>query len=613
MPDNNINPISAQINQQPQEAAWNPSPEDKADIDLVMKSFDSAKEARKKWDKQWDTYERYYDCDQWINRRAEGKAMPVANIIFPVIQTILPIMTDSQPGFDVGAKTPQDYDFADMLSTLVHNWWNIRSMNNTLVETIMESCFYGNGIQKVIWDESLEGGLGDVRVDDIDPRDIFVPKDAIDFNKNCSFVIHRMCKPLGELRRLFPEKADYIFATGDTKEREKTQLQNYDGNVQLVTPIDKKAKDIPLDSGAGYDATKVVEFYEMWLDDETLESIEQEDKDNPGQMKTVKQKRYPNGKIITVTSNRVLLQSAENPRKDGLKPFVRYPDMIRPKRFYADGEIKQLKDPQDMVNKTLACIFDCMNLMGNPIWITDTNSGVEPETITNAVGLIIVKNPGTEVRRENAPAVPAYIFNFYSELLKLVDQLSGVHDITQGRKPTGITAAEAIAELQEAAQTRIRLKERNLQTSLTQVGYLIVNTMMQYYTVPRVTRITKQKGWPEFFEFYFKNNPDGTYQYVRKTHTYDEQQKKYIQVQDWQESGTTKGVFDIEVQSGTSLPFMKQKRSNLAIQLFDKQAIDQEDLLEKLDWPKADQVMKRMKAAAAAQAGPSGAPPPGGA
>ena len=81
---------------------------------------------------------------------------------------------------------------------------------------------------------------------------------------------------------------------------------------------------------------------------------------------------------------------------------------------------------------------------------------------------------------ELAPhTIPEYIFQFYGEMQKMIDQISGLHDVTQGRKPIGITAAKAISTLQEAAQTRIRLKERNLQVSLTQLGYLVVNTMMQ--------------------------------------------------------------------------------------------------------------------------------------
>jgi len=70
-------------------------------------------------------------------------------------------------------QDPMDYDFADILSTLLHGWWGIRSMSNTLVNSIMQCLSYHVGIQKVVWDEDLEGGLGDVRVDDIDPRDVF--------------------------------------------------------------------------------------------------------------------------------------------------------------------------------------------------------------------------------------------------------------------------------------------------------------------------------------------------------------------------------------------------------------------------------------------------------
>jgi hypothetical protein len=579
-----------------------PNDEERADIDLLFRLLDEGKKARAKYDKNWDKWEKFFDGDQWEIKRAEGKAMPVANIIRTTIQSMLPILTDAQPGFNIGAKTPQDYEFSDLLSTLVDTWWGLRSMNMTLTNTLMQTLMYPVGIQKVIWDESLEGGLGDVRVDDIDPRDIWVAQDTIDFDKNCPWVIHRMTKSLGEIRRLFPDKAKQIQATGKEKEKTSQQAIAYDGTVELVSPVDKKDPKGPTATGseAGYDSKKVVEIYELWIDDESLTNVEEEQKD--GSIKQITQKRYPQGKIITVTSNKILLQSAENPRKDGKKGFIRYVNMVRPNRFYGDGEIGQLFDVQKMINKTLALIFDCMTMTGNPTWVIDTNSGIDPELITNMVGQIIYKNPGTECRREAAPPIPAYIFNFYSELRRLSDEISGMHDITQGRKPTGVTAAEAIAELQEAAQTRIRLKERNLQSSLTQLGHLVVNTMMQYYTVPRVARVTKNKQWPEFFEFYFKDTENQGVQYVKKSYEFDEQQKRFIAAQDWAESGYSKGDFDIDVKSGTSLPFMREKMNQLAFKLYDapKPAIDQEDLLDKLKWPKADDVIRRMKEAAAA-------------
>jgi len=61
MADQVLNQNPTFTEQQPREVMFNPTLEEKADIDLVMKSLDSAREARKKWDKNWDTYERYYD------------------------------------------------------------------------------------------------------------------------------------------------------------------------------------------------------------------------------------------------------------------------------------------------------------------------------------------------------------------------------------------------------------------------------------------------------------------------------------------------------------------------------------------------------------------------
>ena len=49
-------------------------------------------------------------------------------------------------------------------------------------------------------------------------------------------------------------------------------------------------------------------------------------------------------------------------------------------------------------------------------------------------------------------------------LMQMTDTVSGVHDITQGRNPSGVTASRAIQQLQEASQQVIRAKEREVGT-----------------------------------------------------------------------------------------------------------------------------------------------------
>jgi len=574
---------------------------DKKIVGMVMKMFDQGKAARKKVDKNWPKQQDYYDGKQWDDRRPSYRASPVANVIRSTVQTILPIMTDAQPGFNVAPQEPRDHKFADMMGKLTQFWWNRNGMNMVLLDPLMDQMVKDIGYLKVIWDDEAANGAGDVHVAAISPESIYVPDSAKDFNTDCPWVIHEMWKPMGEVKRKFPDKAEEIKSSSKTKSQEDKD-DTYKGDVTLVSPIDRKSPlsnvvDIEGDTGEN----DMIRIFECWMDDYTIEEFEEET--GEGVVKNSRYK-YPNGKVVQLLPDqKLLLDCTHNHRKDGKKPFVRFIDTIKPRSFYGEGVVGPMVDTQRNLNKTLAVIFDQLNLMSNPIWIIDTTCGVTSNDITNQVGLIITKVPGSEVRRLDAPQLPSYIMDLYGLMMQLLDQTSGVHDVTQGRKPAGVTAAAAINDLQEAAQTRIRLKERNLQVSLTSLGYLIISTMMQYYREPRVVKITGDGGWPEYFEFYFKDvdkdenpdSPDDAVQYVKKEYKYDEESKDYNQATEWEESEPSKGMFDVEVISGTALPFMKDKRSQLAMRLFEMGVIDEEALLKMIDWPEREETLRRIE------------------
>ncbi len=571
-------------------------PDEQREADMVLKLYEKGKEARKKYDKDWKKYNDFYEGKQWDDKRPSYKAIPVANVIRQSVQTILPILTDAQPGFNVDPKEPGDYDFADFFAKLVPTWWARQGMNLKLLDPLMDSMIYGIGCFKVVWDEDAEEGAGDVVVAGVDPNLLYWPDGAKSFEDGCPWIIQEIWKPVGEVKRKFPDKAQLITATGKRPSDETTPSNSSD--AELSSPIDKKATfEVKDRYGSGGDGDMVC-VLEAWMDDFSIEEYMDEEGNKKEKLK------YPKGKVIKVLRDqKILLESIANPRSDGKKPYVRFIDTVKPRSVVGDGEVGPQCEIQKLINKTLATIVDYMNMVGNPVWVIDTNSGVQPSDITNQIGLIVTKNPNTEVRREQPPNIPPYIIEFYNMMMSMAEMVSGNHDVTQGRKPTGVTAAEAISDLQEAAQTRIRLKERNLQVALTTLGYLITATMMQYYREPRVVKITGKQGWPEFFEFYIKDDENGQMRYVKRNYNFNEQERRYIPDQNWQEGQPSKGLFDIEIVSGTSLPFMKEKRSQLAMKLFSSGVIDDEELLEVLDWPRKDQVLKRMREKQAAAAG----------
>jgi hypothetical protein len=584
--------------------------EDLSELKLALSLIEKAKTARKTVDKDWAKYEAYYNGDQWYGKnRPTYRAAPVANKIRPAIQTILPIMTDTQPGVDITPQEPSDFSFASSLSEVVRVMWNKRCVTLTITEALLDSLKFNGGILKVVWDQDLEGGSGDVHVVRIDPHNFYPAEGAIDCNNNCPYIIEFYPARVGELKRKYPGKAGEIRATGGRDKQKENGSTGFNTDILLVSPIDKATGPFPEIGGSTGSDNDVVWVAEIWIDDESVEEVALDDGT------TEQRKKYPDGKIIQcVPDLNLLLTVDENPYRDGLKPYIRLIDTIVPGRFWGEGEIGPYIAVQDMINRTLATIYDYLNAMTNPVWILDSDSGIDPSMITNQIGLILLKNRGSEVRREPAPSMPPQVFEFYSMMNQAFDTESGVHDITQGRKPVGVTAAEAMNTMQEAAQTRIRLKERNMQSALNQMGHLIVSRILQFYRKPRIVKITGDNNFPEYYEFYIEDTPDGKMKFNKLDYKFDEVGKKYVPSQrGYQSVGESKGMFDIQIVSGTSLPAMKAQRGNLALRLADSKMIDQKALLDSLEWPNKEEIINRMqedvrKAAEAQQQQPQGEP-----
>jgi hypothetical protein len=561
-------------------------------LDLLAEGQAAKREISKDWDTRWD----FYHDQQWENLRPANRSTPVLNVIKITIQSLLPILTDAKPGFNALPQDPSDYKFAEIVGKLTESWWERRGLDQILVEVLYDCMIYDAGILKVTWDQEEDHGIGDIKVDTIDPRDIYVPSDAKDFDRNCPWVIHLMDKNVGEIRRKFPDMAEYITADSGRDKHEKTQ--NYD-KVHLVSPVDQEPKvknSIIIDGNV--DIRDKCTIAEAWLDDNAIVEYEEVNKET-GETEKKARRKYPHGKVVTVLVNkRLLLSERPNPYRHMQKPFVRFVDNIKPRKFWGEGEVSPLMSIQKVLNKTLANIIDYMNFTSNPVWFVEAGSGVNVEKITNSYGLIVRTNNGglNKVKRDIPPPLPAYIMNFYNILREAAQLISGASDITQGRRPVGVTAAAAIETVQEAAHTRVRLKERNMQVSLSKLGRQIIALMMQFYTLPRVIRIAGEKSeWPQFFEFFVDQLPDDKVQFNKRDFKFNRETGEYVPNDTFVQGPPSKGTFDIRVLSGTSLPFAKAQRSNLALRLFENQSIDQEELLESLEWPNKEQVLERMR------------------
>ena len=557
---------------------------ERQEVANCKKLFDSAVLARSEYDKDWNKRYDFYKGKQWNGSASK----PVMNIIRSTIQTILPLLTDARPGINIVPSEPNDFEFAKTLQTLVETWWDKPevSMSHTLLEPLMDMCIYDAGVLKIFWDETADNNRGDVRVKSISPKNIYINKEAKDFDKECYYVIERQYPTVSWLKRKFPESASRIKSDDEAK-KDNTKVSLTEAKLQA--PNDQRQ---PLSSNDGIfvsdsDCRETAECWEVWIDSEEMEAYTE------GQEQGYKRK-YPNGKLITLLPNQnLLLQSVGNPYNHGKKPYVRFVDAILPHSFWGEGEVECLMGAQKNVNMVLSNTLAYLKLMANPIWKLTSDSGVKREDITNDVALVLEVDPGHmgDVIRDIPPAMQAGVIELYQTMLRNGEIESGINDSTMGRRPIGITAGNAIEALQEAAQTRIRLKERNLQVSLTKMGDILIKLFMQFYNTPRVVRITGGGQWPNYFEYFIENTENG-YKFNKKDINFDEQSQSYIPGE-YKQSPESTGIFDVKVMAGTSLPFEKTQRSNIAFKLVDMGVITPEALLKVLEWPQQDIVKSK--------------------
>lgn len=517
---------------------------------MVWKRLQGARANRHQVDMQWPTWERYYLGHHFNKPRAPWKGRYPKNFIFNTVETTLPIMTDSVPQITVVPFESDDTKIADILGNVVRRVWMDQDMDLKLPEILKNTLILGTGFAKVWWNPELGGGRGDIAISVVNPYHLF-PSPGATSIKDASYVIFAANVPLSQVAGIYPEVMDFVksgqLVLGPWDESltvkkpilsDDIDSYNYTNTSVSYQGSTTNFQKIPRVGTADFDPREeIVTLVEMW------------DKNDQG---------LPQ---VSVVVNGVPLRRAFRPFRHTGFPFVRFIDYPLPGEFWGMGEVQQLRPMQDLINERANQIHDILNLTANPQFVSDSNAGINKKAFINRPGVWLQKQPGTEARWNPPPPIPSGLFEAQQIEKTDFDTISGVHDVTQGRRPVGVEAAAAIVELQEAAQTRIREKTRFMEGSLREMGRQIISLIQQFYTDERVIRVVGTKSaQPEFIQVNkVQPSPDGGIERL---------------------NDLSVGHFDLEIGVGSTLPVSKTRRSALMIQLFQLGIVDDRAVLE---------------------------------
>lgn len=432
--------------------------------------------------------ERLYNGDITLNLPARHTQLEF-NIALADIETQLPIISDYMPTFDVMPVQQDDEDFANQMQARKGQIEKKCHLRNRLLDAVKDSQIYGDGIitpLPIINNGTLTGL-------DIKIRDVFTwfpapGSTSIDIHKS-RYQIFATPTHVDEIRRMYGVEV-----------RPEGYLDEYRGFTKTET-------------SSGDDRANMALLKECYRMDED-------------------RKKYPYGRY-TVWANNTLL--VDEPLWDGVEifegddyeppmPVFKISNYATAHSLFGIGEPYLVRTSMKCLCEIMSSLAENVKKTGNPIrrvlrsWVNTAKKmiqGIAGEEV-------VVDNPN-DVDWVQPPNIPASTFQFIDLLMRLNDVVTGVHDVTEGRKPTGITAGNAIIALQEAAQARVRYKIANgISEWIELIGMYIVFLIKQYDKVGLTIRKTSSTGEMEYI-------------------MYDPKQ-------------TSQGRYDVEVVSGTRMP-----------------------------------------------------------
>ncbi len=572
---------------------YSPSEEDQKILKYVRSLFTKAKTYREPYVERWKDYYHDFRGKQWRQKRPSYRHSEVVNLIFTAIQNQVPLLTDVRPTVEFMPTEPGDIELAKVMNDVFSSDWERFDWSVPLLECLYDSHIYGTALAGIGFDPDEDFGLGAITWRSLEPIHAYPQPGASDVNnqRRCRYMIYAEPISLEEIKARYPDKGRLVKADlRDLWQASKTDLRD----VRYRSPADNRAviEGRPSGDHANKDQALVLTLYCRPLD-VTEEEIKKENEEGEEETLYQTKLKYPKGRKIVVAGN-VVLEDSPLELDDKSIPMQRLINYIDPRSFWGISDIEQLEGPQQIFNKLVSFSLDVLTLMGNPIWIVDSESGVDTDNLFNIPGAVIEKEPGSEVRRESGVQLQPYVIQMIDRMKLWFDDISGSQEVTRGAKPAGVTAARAIEALQDTGRTRIRQKTRNMDTFLREFGRQYVQMALQYYTVPRVRRITGKDGAQKYFKFHTERvqleDETKTIIIFEEMAAGPDGKMVSLGVRDQVLSGD----FDVKVNTVSGLPFAKAESEQKLFALYDRQVIDAEELLKGIDYPNAESVLSRL-------------------
>ena len=479
------------------------------------KSLDEKATANQKW---WRG--RHWSEIKKDNKSLEDAEKPTSAWLFNSIINKHADMMDNFPKPNVLPRSRDSQFDAEKLSKIVPVVLEQNGYQTTYSRKAYDYISDGTAITGVFWDNTKNDGMGDVAIRQIDIHNIFWKPGIEDIQES-------------------PEV--FTVAAVDNKELVKMypQMEGKVGNDK--TTVKYEADDSTDDSSM----SEVVDWYYKVVEYEDV-MIDESGTTLPRPKTILHYCKYCNGEVLYSSEN----EGLENGfYQHGKFPFVfqvMFPIKDYPAGF---GYIDVMKEPQKYIDVLDQLLADNAFKVGTERYFVRRSLGLNVDDFADYSKPFVEfdGNLDDALRPIDTPTIPAFVLQYQTNKIEELKETSGNRDFSQGTTSGGVTAASAIAALQEAGSKLSRDMIRAAHNAFTEECYLVIELIRQFYTEPREFRIDDGKGGYEFVDYDNANiaaetSADGILK--------------------------SKPIFDLQVTAEKKSPFSRAAQNEMAKELY---------------------------------------------
>jgi len=224
---------------------------------------------------------------------------------------------------------------------------------------------------------------------------------------------------------------------------------------------------------------------------------------------------YDNGKkvlqYVKFCAGQVLYATENDPEMadkglydDGSYPFVMdvlYPIEGTPAGY---GMVKIGKDAQNDIDLLSQSLVSGAAMGSTPRYFMRSDGSINEAEFADWTKPIVHVDGnlgGDSISPIAVPSVQGYALNMLTQKIEELKFVTGNTDVNNGSTPSGVTAASAIAALQEQSGRTSKDINRSTYRAFNGVVKLVLERIRQFYDLPRQFRITGKMGEQKFVTF----------------------------------------------------------------------------------------------------------------